>query len=439
MRITMKRYYRISLVALLAIDLFFIGWLAVRSVSDQIPDTMWTYVGKEEKLFSHLPAKVVTKAAVSAGEESLDEYAGSAGADTRDSGMVEVLNRTGADGGATLKSNAMGNYSVDVRLFGIFPLKTVDVKAVNPMYLAPSGEPVGIYVETNGLLVLATTSVEGKDGLVYEPAQNIIKTGDYILKINGKPVKTIRQFNERVQKTGGKKVVVRLRRNGTETDVSLKAVLAKDGTYKMGMWVREDTQGIGTMTYVTENGGFGALGHGITDADTGTLMNLGGGELFNTEILDIIRGEKGTPGELEGYINMIAANCIGTIEKNTSLGIFGQLSESGESLKKREFLPVGFKQDIKKGPAWIYSNIEGTTKQYAIEVEEIKVNSADNRGMVIHVTDQDLLKLTGGIVQGMSGSPVVQDGKLIGAVTHVLVDDPTRGYGAFVETMLAQG
>lgn len=434
----MKRYYRISLVALLAIDLFFIGWIAVRAVSDQIPDMMWTYVGREEKLFSNLPAKAVMQTGDPAGKSASEEGSEESGESISGLHAVEVLNRTGAAGSATLKSKAMGNYSVEVRLFGIFPLKTVEVKVVDPMYLAPSGEPIGIYVETNGLLVLATTSVEGKDGLIYEPASNIVKSGDYILKINGKTVKTIKEFNKTIQKTEGKKAVVRLRRNGEETEVSLKAVLAKDGTYKMGMWVREDTQGIGTMTYVTKSGGFGALGHGITDADTGTLMNLSGGELFNTEILDITKGEKGTPGELEGYINMIAANCIGTIQKNTSLGIFGQLSEEEESLEQREFLPVGFKQDIKKGPACIYSNIEGKTKQYTIEIEDIKINRTDNRGMVIHVTDPALLKLTGGIVQGMSGSPIVQDGKLIGAVTHVLVDDPTRGYGAFVETMLAQ-
>lgn len=422
MRITMKRYYRISLVALLAIDLFFIGLVTVRSVSDQIPDTMWTYVGREETLFTNLPAKAVTKSPN--GDQSTE--------------TVEALNLTGGSGQATLTSKAMGNYSVDVRLFGIFPLKTVDVKVVDPMALAPSGEPIGIYVETNGLLVLATTSVEGKDGLVYEPASNIVKSGDYILKINKKPVKTIKEFNAAIQNTDGKKTVVRLRRNGTETDVSLKAILAKDGTYKMGMWVREDTQGIGTMTYITKNGGFGALGHGITDADTGTLMNLSGGELYHTEILDIIKGEKGAPGELEGYINMIADNCIGLIEKNTVLGIFGTLSEGEDLLKGKEFLPVGFKQEIKKGKAFIYSNIEGKTEQYAINIEEIKMSSTDNRGMVIRVTDEKLLSLTGGIVQGMSGSPIVQDGKLVGAVTHVLVDDPTRGYGAFIENMLSQ-
>lgn len=410
----MKNFYRITLAAFLAADLFLIGWLAVHSVSDRIPDMMWTYVGKEEKLFSGLPAKV-------SGDET-----------------VEALNLTGGSGSTSLKSNAKGNYQVEISLFGIIPLKTVDVKVVDELSLAPSGEPVGIYVETNGLLVLSTTSVESTDGLIYEPATNIVRSGDYVLKINGKFVKTIKEFNAALQKTGGKKATVRIRRNGTESDVSMKPVLAKDNTYRLGMWVREDTQGIGTMTYVTKDGGFGALGHGITDADTGTLMNLSGGELFHTEILDIIKGERGTPGELEGYINMVADNCIGLIKKNTNLGIFGQLENGKKSAEKLEFLPVGLKQDIRKGEAYIVSNMEGKAKKYAISIEEIKINSMDNKGMVIRITDKELLKLTGGIVQGMSGSPIVQDGKLIGAVTHVFVDDPTRGYGAFVETMLSQ-
>lgn len=410
----MKKFYRRILAVVLVLDILVIGWLSVRSISNQIPDEMWTYVGKKESLFSDLPAEV----------ENDD--------------TVEALNLTGGNGGASLKSNAKGNYNVDVKLFGIFKLKTVNVKVVDKMYLAPSGEPIGIYVETSGLLVLSTTSVEGKDGLIHEPATNIIQSGDYILKMNGSPVKTIKEFNAAVQNTNGERITVRIRRSGRETDVSLKPVDAKDGTFKLGIWVREDTQGIGTMTYVTETGEFGALGHGITDADTGTLMNLGGGELFNTEILDIIRGQRGTPGELEGYINMVADNCIGTIRKNTSLGIFGQLSEDYDGLKKLDFMPVGLKQDIKKSRAYIYSNMEGESRKYEINIEEINVNSKDNKGMVIRVTDKKLLDLTGGIVQGMSGSPIIQNGKIIGAVTHVLVDDPTKGYGAFVENMLSQ-
>lgn len=410
----MKKIYRGILAVVLLLDILVIGWLSVESISNQIPDTMWTYVGKEESLFSDIPAEI-----------EKDE-------------TVEALNLTGENGGATLKSQKKGNYQVDVKLFGVFHLKSVNVKVVDEMYLAPSGEPIGIYVETNGLLVLTTTNVEGKDGLVYEPATNIVRSGDYILQINGNPVKTIKEFNAEIQKAGEEKITVRIRRDGKEIDVAMKPICAKDGNFRLGIWVREDTQGIGTMTYRTKDGGFGALGHGITDADTGTLMNLSGGELFHTEILDIIKGASGAPGELEGYINMVADNCIGTIKKNTALGIFGQLATDYTGDTEPDFLQVGLKQDVKKEGAFIYSNIEGELKKYAICIEEININSMDNKGMVIRVTDEELLKLTGGIVQGMSGSPIIQDGRIIGAVTHVLVDDPTKGYGTFIENMLSQ-
>ncbi len=407
----MKKIYRRLLLVALAVDLCVIGWLSIKSISDQVPNIMFTYVGKEEELFTGLPLTV------------------------EHNQSVETLSFTGKEK-ATLTSQKKGNYSLDVKLFGVFPLKSVEVKVVDEVYLTPSGEPIGIYVATNGLLVLGTTSVEGKDGMIYDPATNIVKSGDYILKMNGKEVKTIKEFNDSIQKAGKEKMIIRIRRNEQETDVSIKPVEIKDGTSKLGIWVREDTQGIGTMTYVSESGAFGALGHGITDADTGTLMNLSGGELFNTEILDIVKGQRGAPGELEGYINMVADNCIGTIKNNTSLGIFGQLSTEYRKNSERKELPIGLKQDIKEGKAVIYSNIEGEVKEYAIEIEKINRNSTDNKGMVIHIIDETLLELTGGIVQGMSGSPIIQDEKIIGAVTHVLVNDPTRGYGIFIENML---
>ena len=282
--------------------------------------------------------------------------------------------------------------------------------------------------------MLSTTSVEGQDGLIHEPATNIVMTGDYILKVEGISVKTIQEFNQAVQKRKGEKIALHIRRGKQNLDVAVHSVLAKDGSNKLGIWVREDTQGIGTMTYITKNGKFGALGHGITDADTGTLMDLRGGELYETKILDIIKGQKGAPGELEGYINMVAKECIGKIDKNTSLGIFGTIFEPDK--QQRKYYEVGLRQDIKTGKAWIYSNMEGTPQKYEIQIEKINRTSKDNKGMVIRVTDTRLLKLTGGIVQGMSGSPILQDDKIIGAVTHVFVEEPTKGYAVFMENML---
>ncbi len=409
----MKFFYRGVLIAVLMVDLTLIGWISLRGVAEQIPESMWTYIGKEEKLFSNLPVQAEENEA------------------------VQALHLTTGDG-TSVRAETKGNYEVSVKLFGLLPLKTIQVKVMDPMELIPSGEPVGIYVETSGLLVLSTTSVEGEDGLIYEPAGNVVQTGDYIMQIGSQPVKTIKEFNAAVQSNGEKRITILIRRNGETTRVSIKPVRAKDGSFRLGIWVREDAQGIGTMTYVTEKGKFGALGHGVTDADTGTLMKLGGGELFQTQILDIVKGQKGDPGELEGYINMVADNCIGTIGKNTSLGIFGELDTEYKNHVKEKALPVGLKQDIHEGDAYIYSRMEGKQEKYKVRIESINISSMDNKGMVICVTDQELLSVTGGIVQGMSGSPIVQDGKLIGAVTHVFVDDPTRGYGAFIENMLSQ-
>ncbi len=408
----MKQKLRIILLFFLAVDLCLVGYMVYHYVDDAIPDYLMTYVGEEEEI--ELPSIFDTEQ------------------------TVEALNVTNYSGGFSMLSERTGDYQVPVRLFGVLPVKNVDVKVIRKKKIAPSGEPIGIYVETNGLLVLDTAEIEGRDGLTYAPGENVLQAGDYILKWNEKPVTTIRDLNQEIQKTKEKKVSVMIRRKGEKVRVAVRPILATDRTYKIGTWVREDTQGIGTLTYVTEDGKFGTLGHGITDVDTGTLLNLHGGELFQTKILDVIRGAKGEPGELQGYINMIATNEIGKISKNTDIGVFGRMEKERVSEYAGELMPVGMKQDIKKGKAYLYANLEGQAKKYEIQIESVNINSTDNKSMEIHVTDSRLLKLTGGIVQGMSGSPIIQNNRIIGAVTHVLVDDPARGYGVFIETMLAQ-
>lgn len=408
--VAMKLKLRMILLFFLMTDLCVIGYMVYHYVEDAIPDYLMTYVGEEEEI--ELPSIFNTEA------------------------TVEALSVTNHSRGFSMLSEETGEYQVPVRLFGVVPVKNVDVKVIQKMKIAPSGEPIGIYVETNGLLVLDTAEIEGRDGLIYAPGENVLKAGDYILKWNGQPVATIRDLDREIQKTKDKKVSVLIRRNKEQIKVAMRPVMATDKTYKIGTWVREDTQGIGTLTYVTQDGKFGTLGHGITDVDTGTLLNLQGGELFQTRILDVIRGTKGEPGELQGYINMVATNEIGKISRNTEIGVFGKMENERITEYASEYMPVGMKQDIKKGKAYIYVNLEGTAKKYEIQIESININSTDNKSMEIHVTDPELLKLTGGIVQGMSGSPILQDGKIIGAVTHVLVDDPARGYGVFIETML---
>lgn len=407
----MRQKLRLLLVFFLLTDLCVVGYMVYHYVEDSIPDYLMTYVGEKQEI--ELPSIFNTEA------------------------TVEALNVTNHSRGFSMLSQETGEYQVPVKLFGIVPVKKVDVRVIRKMKIAPSGEPIGIYVETNGLLVLDTAEIEGRDGLTYAPGENVLQAGDYILKWNNQAVATIRDLNREIQKSKDTKTTVLIRRNREKVKVAVRPVLAADKTYKIGTWVREDTQGIGTLTYVTEDGKFGTLGHGITDVDTGTLLNLHGGELFQTKILDIIRGTRGEPGELQGYINMVATNEIGKISRNTNIGVFGTMESERVSEYAGEYMPVGMKQDIKKGKAYVYVNLEGTAKQYEIEVESIDINSKDNKSMEIHVTDPDLLRLTGGIVQGMSGSPILQNGKIVGAVTHVLVDDPTRGYGVFIETMLS--
>lgn len=409
----MAKKLRICFVGFLILDIAVIGFMLVRSIRYDIPDQLVAYVGEKEEI--ELPEIFQAD------------------------NLIETLSVKRSTNGFSMCSKKTGEYQVSVNLFGVVPIKNVDVKVIEKMKLAPSGEPIGIYVETKGLLVLDTIELEGRDGLTYAPGKNILKTGDYILKWNNVAVPTIKKLNRQIQQTGKKKVSVTIRRQNEEMKVALQPVLATDQTYKIGTWVREDTQGIGTLTYLTEDGNFGTLGHGISDADTGTLLALNNGELYSTQIMEIIKGNKGEPGELQGYIDMVANNEIGQIKKNTEVGVFGCMKTMRKSSYAKEFVSVGMKQDLKKGKAYIYANLEGKAKKYEIQIEEININSMDNKSFVIHVTDPHLLNITGGIVQGMSGSPILQNGKLVGAVTHVLVDDPTRGYGVFIENMLGVG
>ncbi len=224
-------------------------------------------------------------------------------------------------------------------------------------------------------------------------------------------------------------------RDGKTNTVQIEPVYSPaDKAYKLGVWVRDSIQGIGTVTFFDEETNrFGALGHGIYDVDTGGLMSLKQGHITSAQLTDIVKGEKGVPGELEGFI--AADEVLGDITKNTEIGIFGDAKTAAFT---GDSYPIGVQTEVEENKATILSNIAGDTViPYEIEIEQVNHFAKDNnKGMVIHVTDERLLEQTGGIVQGMSGSPIMQNGKLIGAVTHVFVNDPTRGYGIFIENML---
>lgn len=341
----------------------------------------------------------------------------------------------------TITVSGEGSYQLPCKIFGKIPFKDVKITPTEADTILVSGSTVGIYMETSGVLVIDTGEILSKNGEIQEPAKNILKSGDYILSLNQQKISCKQDLIKDLEKLNGDTVTVNIRRNNTTMPVSLTPVQDSSGNFKLGIWVRDDTQGIGTLTYVTKDEKFGALGHGISDIDTGNLLSIKGGNLYCAQILGVQKGEKGSPGELSGLIRYRDDNIIGKIGENTGNGIYGSFyknsgTNSSEKISLRE-IKIGYKQELKTGPASILCNVGDGVKEYAAEITRIDMNHEDtNKSFVIRVTDPELLDATGGIVQGMSGSPVLQNGKAVGAVTHVFVQDATSGYGIFLENML---
>lgn len=366
-------------------------------------------------------------------------------------GIPMTLERTQEEEeGATLASLVFGksgiatntesqNYTLNCKIFGILPLKEIYVQQEPEKSLIPGGIPVGIYVKTKGVLVIGTSPVTGVVGGSQEPAKYLLKSGDYILSVNGEAVSTKEELMEKVNQYGDEELTLGLDRNGEKIELAMNAVMTQEKSYKIGVWVRDDLAGVGTMTFTDQQGNYGALGHGVSDADTSTLIDMENGLLYRTNIVGIVKGQKGTPGELTGVINYSSQYCLGSVEENTTAGVYGELNEIPQELSDVQELPVGYKQEIELGKAEIICTLEGERKSYEIEITETNFNTSEaNKGIQFVVTDEELLDTTGGIVQGMSGSPIVQNGKLIGAVTHVFVQDASKGYGIFAEKMLEE-
>lgn len=337
----------------------------------------------------------------------------------------------------SIQGKNQGSYKLGVKLFGLVKFKDIQVDVVDERYAIPCGLPVGIYLKSKGIMVIGTGTVKTQTGEPAEPAAGILRSGDYIEAINGQPLTNKESLIEEINENREKDAVLTVRRSGEEIQVKLNPVYTEDGDYKMGAWVRDDTQGIGTMTYVDLNGHFGALGHGISDSDTGEVVEIADGNLYDTEILGIDKGTMGKPGVMSGIIYYGPGSMLGQIEANTEEGIFGTANQRFLKGISGEPLEIGYRQDIHKGKAVIRSRVSGELKDYDIEIQKVDYSSAHKgKGMVIKVTDEELIKITGGIVQGMSGSPIIQDGKLVGAVTHVFIQDSTKGYGIFIENMM---
>lgn len=394
-----KKRYRAFVLCCLVLDFLVVLWLGYRYLDRKIPDEIHMYRGQEKQVEKVLDYPLVT-----------------------------------VENAITVSSD--GSYQLPVKIMGVIPFKEVKVLPGESTSVYVSGNTVGIYMETEGVMIIDTGEILSEEGTKEEPARDMVKPGDYIVTFNQQEVRNKKDLIEDLTELKEQNVVLGVMRDGQNIPVSLTPVKDTEGKYRLGIWVRDDTQGIGTLTYVDKNGRFGALGHGISDVDTGSLLKVGQGRLYQAEILGIQKGTSGNPGELAGLIRYEPGKVIGSVSQNSEKGIYGIYSGSTSAVNLQK-MEIAYKQELETGPASVLCCVDGEVKEYEAEITKIDMNHEDsNKSFVIHITDPDLLDLTGGIVQGMSGSPVIQNGKFVGAVTHVFVQDATTGYGIFAETMV---
>lgn len=339
-----------------------------------------------------------------------------------------------------LNTVKMSKDKVNIDFLGLIPIKSVSVQKLDDIKLYPGGTSVGIKLSTEGVLVVGFSDVETRGGTESSPAKMAgLQLGDVLLKVNGKEIQSAKQLGLLIKENNNNLVNVEFIRQGCKFNKDIE--LVKEGeAYKLGLWVRDSTAGIGTLTFYDANSKtFGALGHPITDGDTNTTFTIKDGDLLSASILSVRKGEKGVPGELRGlFVN--ERSTIGKISINATSGIFGSTTKDLINPKFSEPMSIGLRNEVKEGPATIISTVgdEGP-KEYSIEI--VKLLQQDKSGpksMIIKVTDEELLSKTGGIVQGMSGSPIIQNNKIVGAVTHVLINKPDIGYGIYIEWMLEE-
>ena len=338
------------------------------------------------------------------------------------------------------KPQKMGRVNLNMTLLGFIPLKTMQVDVVPDREVVACGNTIGVKIDVEGLLVVALSEFETLERKSLIPAKEAgIKPGDLIVEVNRKPVNSINHLIKYLDKTNGKDIHIKYKRGNSYHNTIIKPAMSiESNKYQLGMWLRDSTAGIGTLTfYDPKTQRFAALGHGITDVDTGILMPLDDGEIVESSILAVKKGKQGEPGELKGIL-IEDKDELGIINKNCEQGIYGSLNKNVRNGFPDKLYSIGLKNEIEIGAASIMSNIDGkSVEEYDIEIQKVSGKSTSgSKGMIIKVTDERLLEATGGIVQGMSGSPILQNGKLIGAVTHVLINDPTKGYGIFIESMI---
>lgn len=319
------------------------------------------------------------------------------------------------------------NYSV--KFLDKFTVKKVEANVIPKTKVVPLGSTIGLKLHTDGVLVVGMSEVKNINNEKNKPYEKSkIKEGDIIVEVNGVAITNTNDLIQTVNESKGNKLSIKYKRDNQTYEDEMMPSQTSATEYKLGLWVRDTAAGIGTISfYEPETKNFAALGHGILDIDTRELISISNGEITTANIVSIAKGEKGLPGEIRG--SLIGQNTIGNISKNTELGIYGKINNIGIfNVSNNDAVEVALRDEIKEGKATVVCTLENNNKkEYEVEIQKIYINNnSDNKSMLVKITDEDLLNKTGGIIQGMSGSPILQNGKLVGALTHVLVSDPTK-------------
>lgn len=322
------------------------------------------------------------------------------------------------------------------KLFGFIPIRKIKVKILPTQEVYIGGNPIGMKIKSNGAVVVSDSVVDLEDSNLNK--NNFFKNGDIILRINNQPVSTLNDIDTILDEVEDENVVVDYKRDNKDYSKEISLIKNSEGKYKLGVWVRDDFSGIGTLTFVKkDNFEFVALGHPITNGKNENVIDIVDGQIYNCSLVGINKGYRNNPGELKCVF--VQKNQEGNIIKNTKFGIYGFLNDSKNLIDTNVTANIGGRLSVKPGSAKIISSISGIREEYDIEI--IKANyqaQSDDKSIIFRVKDKRLLELTGGIVQGMSGSPIMQNGKIIGAVTHVFLSDPTKGYAVYSDWMLEQ-
>lgn len=341
-----------------------------------------------------------------------------------------------------LKTLEKGTANLQQKVFGFVPYRNIRVNVVPQIKVIPGGHSIGVRLNTDGVLIVGITHITDENGQVYNLAESSgIQIGDSLIAINDIKINDASHVVDIIKESEGRELKLTFKRDHKNFNTKLTPVKSiEDQQYRLGLWVRDKTAGVGTMSfYEPQTKKFGALGHAITDIDTGKILSIKNGEVIRSRVISIEQGKRGKPGEIRGVFYE-TDEPLGKLEKNSDYGVYGELQNEIDNDLYKNTIAIGFQHEIKEGPAHILTTLDSNTiEKYDIEI--IKVNPQEKingKSMIIRIVDKKLLEKTGGIIQGMSGSPIIQNGKLIGAVTHVLINDPTKGYGIFIEWMLEE-